>query len=251
MSILKKNRTTIILFALFLFSFVINYILVFDFNYKISSREYILFSDEVLNNGDNLSREELEKMSYDDKKELAGRYSAACNNEKSKEICKLILDKYPTDRDTIYLYSALLEEELNFSESIKFKKYLLPITTGDDLADLYVSLSRTIFMEDIDEAILYANEAVKLRESDNIVSSQNEIDYPKNILKVLNKLKEVKDKNPANPIEYYKMVIDGENTGFDYYVKKYMYLEYKEKYSESYPESFAELTSMFEKVPAY
>ena len=77
---------TLILFALFLFSFVINYILVFDFNYKISSREYILFSDEVLNNGDNLSREELEKMSYDDKKELAGRYSAAYNNEKSKEI---------------------------------------------------------------------------------------------------------------------------------------------------------------------
>ena len=251
MSRLRKNRTTIILFSLFLVSFAINYILVFHPAYKFYNKERKAFSDEVLNNGDNLSKEELDVMPYEDKKELAVRYSAVSDNEKAKEICKLILDRFPTDRDTIYLYSALLEEELNFSESVKFKKYLLPITTGNDLANLYGNLAGTVFVEDIDEAILYANEAVKLRESDNMISSQNEIDYSKNQLKLLTELKELKDKNPENPIEYFKLIIDDKNNEFDYYVKKYMYLEYKEKYSESYKESFTELTSMFDKLIAY
>ena len=251
MSILKKNRTTIILFSLFLFCFAINYILVFHLDLKIFNREQDAYTAEVLNNGDNLSREELEGLPYDDKKKLATRYSAIDNIERSKEICELILDKYPTDRDTIYLYTALLERELNFSESIKFMKYLLPISTGYDLINLYGGLAGTVFMYDIDEAILYANEAVKLQASEDIISSQNEIDCTKNRLRLLNELKEVKDKNPENPIEYYKIVIDDKNIEFDYYVKKYMYLEYKEKYSASYPENFAELTSMFEKVSAY
>lgn len=251
MSILKRNKSTLILFSLALVFFMVNYICLFKLENKIIFNEYNEFNKEQISNADKLDDEEIKSLSYDDKKQLAYKYSARGNYDKSKEMCLLILDQYPTDRDVIYLYSYILEHELNFEESKKYLKNLLSVSTGRELFNVYNLLASVSITDNIDEAIMYFNHAVKLKDFLDAGFSKNEIDFIANKFKVLERLKELHDAEELNPIEYYKEIIKDNSNAVNYNVKRYMYLEYKNQYSHLYPESFHELTLIFNSLEAY
>lgn len=241
MILIKKYKSTIILSIISIIFILVNYILVENFNYLLSNHDIENEIEAVSNNYENLTDYDISNLNLNDKLKLANINYNNNNYEDAEKICLMILDKFPEDRETINLISAIYRINSNFDKSLEYLNILLPLSSGTDLFYLYNNISEHYILSDIDSAISYLEKSIKLTQESSIILGENEIEYIKLKLNDYNKLKTLKDGNKI--YEFYKGII---NSKFiDDYTKKYAYINYKDKYSSLYKEDFKEITSIY------
>lgn len=245
MSIIKKYRTTLILFTISIVLLLCNYIVIKNFNYSLMNKDITKANGEIINNSQKLNNIEIAGLGYDDKIDLAYRYYAINDYSKSKEICEIILKNNPTDQKTINLISAVYQQELNFDKAAEYLEVLLPISNGVDLFYLYNSLSTMYIVCDIDKSIDYLMKAVQQKDDSSFVLSENEINFISNKLEYFKYLKNLKDEKDS--FEFFKECLESD-TLQDVQLKKYLFNKYEDLYSKEYPENFERLKVIYENL---
>lgn len=244
---LKSYKSTLILISIFSVLLILNLISInkyekihiYEMNKNIKISSY---------NAEKLTLEEISGMTYEDKINLIDIFYNEEEYSKAINVCEVMLVNFPNDITLINRIVNIYQKELEFEKCIEYLSRILPVVTGSDLYYTYIRLAEFYLPIDINMSITYMLDAIELKEKGNVELniSEDELNFVKSKVDFFVELRD--KKNDKDSFQFYEEILKNEDFIFNNDLKKFIYLQYKELYSEEYPDNFNKINAIYDNI---